>query len=64
MEIPPKVSSRLVDWSMFIVWVISCSCFNQSALRKGGPNRNTFFSTLSFVVLFETSWNFVIMFGY
>jgi hypothetical protein len=47
--------------------VISCSYFSQSALRKGYPNRNPFWciqSIISFVILYETSWNFVIMFGY
>jgi hypothetical protein len=47
--------------------VILCSYFSQSALRKGCPNRNPFWciqSIISFVILYETSWNFVIMFGY
>jgi hypothetical protein len=57
-------------WGDFLpnrVQVISCSYFSQSALRKGCPNRNPFWciqSIISFVILDETSWNFVIMFGY
>ena len=47
--------------------MISYSCFSQSALRKGRPNRNPFcyiHTIISYVILHETTWNFVIMFGY
>jgi hypothetical protein len=60
-----------VKWPWRSTWhmcqVISCSYFSQSALRNGCPNRNPFWciqSNISFVILYETSWNFVIMFGY
>jgi hypothetical protein len=49
------------------IQVISCSCYSQSTLRKGCPNRNPLcyiHSIISFVILYETSWNFAIMFGY
>jgi hypothetical protein len=52
---------------LYTFQVISCSYFSQSALRKGCPNRNPFWciqSIISFIILYETSWNFVIMFGY
>ena len=41
-----------------VIQVISCSCFSQSTLRKGCPNRNPFCyipSIISFVILCETS---------
>ena len=47
--------------------VISYSYFSQSVPRKGCPIRNPSFyihAIISFVIFYETSWNFVIMFGY
>ena len=66
--------SGLVSWRHCAVLaeatadqVISHSYVSQSASRKGCPNRNPFccmWSIISFVILYETSWNFLILSSY
>ena len=58
-------SDHLIGW----LWShdIKCWYFDQSALREGCLNRNQYYYIhfiMSFITLYETSWNFVIMFGY
>jgi hypothetical protein len=52
-----ELTERYISLTSFFQ-VISCSCFSQSALRKGCPSRNPFcyiHSIISFVILYETS---------